>query len=164
MARLRGGHPRYLTHTLKVVVLYFAAGFVQARGPAYRAACGLHNLTSEKRSLPAAQQISNLQGVPSGIEHLRKGFGPAMDRGSDPLSGGSGVLVPWTLDACQTNPEPIEGEGCPLVPVSESPTSSLSTLPAHPFHSLFPLPLVALHSCCDMYRERGMQHLCLGDC
>ena len=83
--------------------LYFTAGLVQARGPAYRAACGLHYLTSVKGSLPTAQQISNLQGGPSGIEHLRKGAGSAMNRGRDPPSGGSGVLVPWTLDSRQKN-------------------------------------------------------------
>ena len=83
--------------------MFFSAGFVQARGPAYRAACGLHYLTSVKGSLPTAQQISNLQGGPSGIEHLRKGAGSAMNRGRDPPSGGSGVLVPWTLDSRQKN-------------------------------------------------------------
>ena len=126
------------------VFLFVPAGFVQARGPAYRAACGLHYLTSVKGSLPTAQQISNLQGGPSGIEHLRKGAGSAMNRGRDPPSGGSGVLVPWTLDSRQKNSRANRRGRVPLgagVRISLPP----------PFHSFCsPFPFTPAPSTCRL--------------
>ena len=96
--RLRGAHPRYFTHTLNDIVFFILPQVLfRPEGRHIERLAGCTNLTSEKRSLPAAQQIFNLQGGPSGIEHLRKGAGSAMDRGRDPPSGGSSVLVPWTL-------------------------------------------------------------------
>jgi hypothetical protein len=153
----------------EINVFYIVRWFLSGQRAGISSGLRLHYLTSVKGSLPTAQQIFNLQGGPSGIERLRKGAAPAMDRGRDPPSGGSGVLVPWTLDSrkkklqCQSKgkgapwcrcpksahvcipsmasercfwtwavclcpghwtpakkaPEPIEGQGCPLVPVSE---------------------------------------------
>ena len=49
-----------------------------------------------------------------GIGHPHLGARPVMAGGCD-----SSLSVPWTLDARQKTPEPIEREGCPQAPVSE---------------------------------------------
>ena len=110
----------YTCVEINVFYLFCFAGFVQARGPAYRAPCGLRYVSSVKGSLPTAQQIFNLQGGSIRDRAPPKGGWSSNGPGRDPPSGGSGVLVPWTLDSRQQKtPEPIEGEGCALVLVSE---------------------------------------------